>query len=462
MRFEPHPYQAYAVEHILNNPAAGLFLDMGLGKTVVTLTAINELRFNRFAVGRVLIIAPKTVAEATWQKEAQKWDHLRGLRLVTVLGTAKQRVRALDTPGDVWIINRENVAWLVDLYRHDWPFDMVVLDESSSFKSSRAIRFKKLRLVRGRISRIVELTGTPSPKGLEDLWAQVYLLDEGKRLGRTLTSFREAFFTEDRGYPGQTFRTYTPQPFAEERIHAALSDICVSMKADDYLSLPECIVDDIPVVLSPTARKAYQTFERDYLLSVDEDDITAGSAAVLTGKLLQLCSGAIYDEDHAVHRLHDAKVAALVETIEQVHDHVLVFYLFRHEIDRILAALEQYDSSLRVRVYKGAEDEADWNAGKIDVLLAHPASCGYGLNLQQGGHHAVWYGLTWALEQYQQANKRLHRQGQDMPVIIHRLIVQDSVDEDVAASLEGKAGTQDALMQALKARIRAVKERRTA
>ncbi|BAL01512.1 hypothetical protein OBV_43130 [Oscillibacter valericigenes Sjm18-20] len=457
MKFIPHPYQRYAIERIIQDPAIGLFQDMGLGKTVETLTAINDLRYNRWQVSRVLIVAPKKVAEATWQNEAQQWDHLKHLRIVSVLGTAKQRIKALYTPGDIWVINRENIPWLVDYYQQDWPFDFVVLDESSSFKNPQSKRFKKLKLVRSRIKRIVELTGTPAPNGLEDLFAQVYLLDGGERLGRTMTSYREQFFTQDYAHPGQQYRTYSPQDQADSRIQDAISDICVSMKAEDYLTLPDYIEDIVPVVLDPAAKKAYDKLEKDMLLEIDEDTITAGSAAVLTNKLLQLCDGAVYDMDHKVTEIHRCKIEAFLEVIEQLHgEHALVFYNFQHDRDRIVEALK--DSGLRVRVFHGPQDENDWNAGEVDILLAHPASCAYGLNLQRGGHHAIWFGLTWSLEQYQQANKRLHRQGQQYPVIVHHMIVQDSVDQDVIAALQAKSDTQETLMQALKARIEKVRK----
>lgn len=459
MRFTPHSYQRYAIERIINDPFVGLFLDMGLGKTVITLTAFNDLRYNRWAVARCLVIAPKKVAEATWAKEAGKWEHLQHLRIIPVLGSAAKRIRALDTPGDIWVINRENVPWLVDRYRNDWPFDMVVLDESSSFKNSQSKRFKALRLVRPKISRLVELTGTPAPNGLEDLWAQIWLLDGGQRLGKTLTSYREAFFVQDRTYPGQMYRTYSLQKGADERIRAAVSDICVSMKAEDWLELPEYIVDVVPVELDAKARKAYDKLERETLLEADDGQvITAGTAAVLNNKLLQLCSGAVYDVNGAVVPIHDCKIEAFMEVIEQLHgEHALVFYWFQHERDRLTAALA--GSGLRVRVYAGAEDETAWNAGEVDVLLAHPASCAYGLNLQEGGHHEIWFGYpNWALELYQQANARLYRQGQTKPVIAHLLVVQGGMDEDVVAALHDKGDTQESLMQALKARIEKARE----
>lgn len=457
MKFVPHSYQRYAIERILQDNSLGLFLDMGLGKTVITLTAINDLKFNRWAVSRCLVVAPKKVAEATWSHEAEKWDHLRHLKIIPVLGSLKKRVQALHTPGDIWVINRENIPWLVEYFRNNWPFDMVVLDESSSFKNPQSKRFKAMKLVMSRIARLVLLTGTPAPNGLEDLWAQIYLLDAGERLGRTISSYREAFFTQDYARPGQMYRTYTPQQDAESRIQAAISDICVSMKSEDYLELPDYIESTVPVALDAKAKRAYDKLEKEMLLEVDTQLVTAQSAAVLNGKLLQLCSGAVYDSTGEVVDIHDCKLEAFLETIEQLNgEHALVFYWFKHEADRLTKALAKTDKV--VRVYQGPEDEKAWNAGEVDILLAHPVSCGYGLNLQAGGHHAIWFGYpNWALEIYQQANKRLHRQGQKHPVICHHLVVQGGMDEDVIAALHDKGDTQESLMQALKARIERAK-----
>lgn len=457
MKFVPHSYQRYAIERIIQDNSLGLFLDMGLGKTVITLTAINDLKFNRWAVSRCLVVAPKKVAEATWSHEAEKWDHLRHLKIVPVLGSLKKRVQALHTPGDIWVINRENVPWLVEYFRNNWPFDMVVLDESSSFKNPQSKRFKAMKLVMSRIARLVLLTGTPAPNGLEDLWAQIYLLDAGERLGRTISSYREAFFTQDYARPGQMYRTYTPQQDAESRIQAAISDICVSMKSEDYLELPDYIESTVPVALDAKAKRAYDKLEKEMLLEVDTQLVTAQSAAVLNGKLLQLCSGAVYDSTGEVVNIHDCKLEAFLETIEQLNgEHALVFYWFKHEADRLTKALAKTDKV--VRAYQGPEDEKAWNAGEVDILLAHPVSCGYGLNLQAGGHHAIWFGYpNWALEIYQQANKRLHRQGQKHPVICHHLVVQGGMDEDVIAALHDKGDTQESLMQALKARIERAK-----
>lgn len=458
MKFEPHSYQQYAIGRILSDPRVGLFLDMGLGKTVITLTAVNELRYNRWAVRRVLVVAPKKVAEATWTKEAKKWDHLQHLRIVPVLGPLKKRIQALETPGDVWVINRENVPWLVDYYRNTWPFDMVILDESSSFKNPQSKRFRAMRLVLPKISRLVELTGTPAPNGMEDLWAQIYLLDNGQRLGRTISSYRDTFFQLDRAYPGQMYRTYSLRSGADRQIREAISDICVSMKAEDYIELPAFIENVVPVILDPGARKAYDRLEREMLLQVDDQTVTAGTAAVLNGKLLQLCSGAVYGETGDAMLVHDCKIEAFMEVIEQLHgEHALVFYWFKHGLDRLLQVLG--NTGLRVRVYSGAEDETAWNAGEVDVLLAHPASCAYGLNLQQGGHHEIWFEYpNWALELYQQANARLYRQGQQLPVILHLLVVQEGMDEAVVSALHSKGDMQEALMQALKAKITKAKE----
>ena len=412
---------------------------------------MNDLRYNRFAISRTLVIAPKKVAESTWSKEAAKWDHLKRLRVVLVLGSQQKRIRALNTPGDVWVINRENVPWLVEQYRNAWPFDMVVIDEATSFKSHQAKRFKALTWVRKYMSRVVELTGTPAPNGLIDLWAQLYLLDEGKRLGAKITHFRERYFEPDERDRDHIY-SYAPKPGADEVIRQLIGDICVSMKSEDYLELPDVTVDDIPVVLDPAAKKQYEKLEREMLLEVDESTIDAGSAAVLSGKLLQLCNGAVYDEDHNAIEIHQCKIEAFLELVEALNGQpALVFYNFRHDVIRIEKALAS--SGLRVRRLSGPQDETDWNNRQIDILLAHPASAAYGLNLQDGGNHVIWFGLNWSLELYQQANKRLHRQGQTQKVIIHHLSVVGGRDEDVAAALADKGATQNLLLESLKARI---------
>lgn len=455
MVYRPHNYQAYCIERIVKDPAVGLFLRPGLGKTSITLTAINVLRYLRWEIAKVLVIAPKKVAEATWSKEASKWDHLQHLKVVPVLGSTAKRERALSTPADVYVINRENVPWLVDYYKQKWPFDMVVCDESTSFKNHQSKRFKALKLIRRFCKKVVLLTGTPSSKGLIDLWAQVYLLDEGARLGRTISQYREQYFTANTH--GGHFTTYSPKGDAEEAVLKAIGDICVSMKAEDYLELPECVEQEIPVALDDKARKEYNSFERELLLEIDDETITAGTAAVLTNKLLQFCNGAVYTEMKQVVTVHDCKLDAYMELIEQLDgEHIITFYSFKHDLDRLLDRLGK--TKLRVRVYQGPQDEDDWNSGKINVLLAHPASCAYGLNLQAGGRHIVWFGLNWSFELNDQGKCRLWRQGSEFDrVFIHYLVVQGGVDEDVMEAIRGRADTHEAVMSALKARLKKIK-----
>lgn len=451
MQFQPHNYQRYCIQKILDLPSVGLFLDMGLGKSAITLTAINELKFYRFQVSKILVIAPKKVAEGTWQKECQKWDHLQHLRVSTVLGSEKQRMAALSATADIYVINRENVTWLVDLYRDQWPFDMVVVDEFSSFKSHSAKRFKSLAAIRPHVNRFVGLTGTPSPNGLMDLWSELYLLDGGERLEKRFGAFRERYFRPGRSN-GYVVYEYLPRKGSREAILNKISDICISMKADDYLTLPDCIDNEVPVVLDNQARKAYNTLERQMVLELEDDDLTVTSAAALSNKLLQLANGALYDAEGNVHEIHSAKIDALMELLESLTGKpALLFYSFVHDKDRILAALHK--TKLRVRTLNSVADQDAWNAGEVDVLLAHPASCAYGLNLQQGGNHIVWFGLPWNYEQYVQANKRLHRQGQTEKVIVHHLVVQDSRDEDVVKALGKKEKAQDYVLESLKARI---------
>lgn len=446
--FKPHPYQEYAIQRIIKQPSTGLFLDMGLGKTVIALTALCDLSFNPFEPMKVLVIAPKKVAEATWQAEAAKWDHLRWMTFSAVMGTEAQRRAALKVRADVYVINRENVWWLAGELGAGWDFDTVIVDESSSFKNPASKRFKALKRVLPRIRRMVILTGTPAPNGIEDLWSQVYLLDRGERLGRFISHYRERYFDYN---PWR--HEHVPKKGAFEAVQAKIADICVSMRAADWLQLPERVVHDVPVALDGEAREVYRRLECEMLLEVDGEEITAMSAAALTGKLLQLCGGAVYDGEGGAHVVHTAKLEALSELLEGLAgEHALLFYGYRHELPGLGRAMDA--SGLRWRLLKGAADAARWNAGEVDVLVAHPASCAYGLNLQAGGRHVVWYTLTWSLELYQQANARLHRQGQEKPVIVHRLLVQGGVDEDVARALEGKADTQDALMACLKARIK--------
>lgn len=452
MKYEPHNYQSYCIQRIVQDPAVGLFLRPGLGKTSITLTAVNVLRYLRWEIARVLVIAPKKVAEATWSKEAAKWDHLQHLKVVTVLGNTAKRIRALNTPADVYVINRENVPWLVDYYKQSWPFDMLICDESTSFKNPQSKRFKALKLIRRFCKKVVLLTGTPSSKGLIDLWAQVYLLDEGARLGKTISQYRERYFIANTH--GGHFTDYKPKTDAESAVLTAISDICVSMKAEDYLELPECVEHEIPVVLEEKAKREYDQFERDLLLEIEDETITAQGAAVLTGKLLQFCNGAVYNADKQGLIVHDCKLDAYMELLERLDgEPVITFYSFKHDLDRLLERLEK--TKRRVRVYRGPQDEDDWNAGKIDVLLAHPASCAYGLNLQAGGRHIVWFGLNWSFELNDQGKCRLWRQGSEFDkVFIHYLVVQDGVDEDVMAAIRARADTHETVMTALKARLK--------
>lgn len=459
MEFKPHAYQQHCINKIIEIKKLGLFLDMGLGKTVTTLTAVKELKYNRFLVRRVLVIAPKKVAEGTWTREAAKWGHTQMLRVSPALGSQTKRIRALNTPADLYIINRENVCWLVDYYRNAWPFDMVVVDESSSFKSHSAKRFKALASVGDRIDRMVELTGTPSPNGLEDLWSQIFLLDGGERLGKRYTQFRERYFQPDkRGADGMVY-SYEAKPGTEASILEKISDICISMKAEDYLQLPDITYHEIPVELDSKSLKAYCELEREMVLQLPEDDetISVTSAAALSNKLLQLANGALYGEDRQVHEVHGCKVEAFLELIESLQGKpALVFYNYQHDRTRILKALEKL--GLAVRELKTTQDEDDWNAGKIQVLLTHPASSAYGLNLQQGGNHVIWFGLTWNYELYTQANKRLHRQGQKEKVIIHHLVCSGTRDTDVMQALQRKDDVQSWVMESLKARIRKIRE----
>lgn len=454
--YKPHNYQAYCRDRIINTPNIALFLEMGLGKTAITLDAIKQLKYNYLCVCKVLIIAPKKVAESTWTNEAAKWKDFADLRFSLVLGSAAERKAALEVSADIYIINRENTQWLVDYYKHAWPFDMVVIDESSSFKNHQAKRFKALKLELTRINRMVLLTGTPSPKSLMDLWSQVYLLDGGKRLGKTISAYRDIYFVPDKRNATVVF-SYAPKAGAAAEIYKRISDICISMRSDDYLELPELVYNDVPVMLDAEATRTYKKLERDTLLQIeDETMITAATAAVLSNKLLQLCNGAVYDELGNVIELQSCKIDALLETIEQLNgQHAIICYNFKHDKDRLLKALE--NTKQRIAVYEGPQQERGWNAGEIDLLLVQPASCGYGLNLQMGGHHIIWFGLTWSLELYQQTNKRLHRQGQPYPVFVHHLIVKGGVDEDVINALHNKDVTQNSLLNALRVRLKQTK-----
>lgn len=446
-----HEYQRTAVQHIIEHPYGALLMEMGLGKSISTLTAIKKLMDEYLEVNKVLVIAPKRVAESTWSDEIAKWEHLKGLTVSKILGTEKQRKAALKASADIFVINRENVVWLVSHLQGYWPFDMVVIDELSSFKSSKSARFRALRLVRPKTNRVVGLTGTPAPNGLIDLWSQLYLLDLGERLGRTITSYRSKYFRPGRSN-GQIVFDYKLNSGSEEAIYKQISDICISMKAEDYLQLPERIDRTVEVHLPEKMMNQYLEFEKDQVLALENEDgdISAVNAAALSNKLLQFSNGAIYDSERNVHDIHNEKLEALEEILEAANGQsVLVFYSFRHDVSRILKKLKSYHP----REIGGPEDIKAWNEGNIPVLLAHPAGAGHGLNLQAGGHIVVWFGLPWSSELYQQANARLYRQGQNKPVIVHHLIATGTMDEDVMKALGDKIDKQDALMQAVKARI---------
>ena len=456
MRYIPHPYQEFATEHVILNPEAGLLLDMGLGKTVSTLTAVDRLMNDYFEISKVLVIAPKRVAEDTWTTESAKWDHLKHLRLSVVLGSERERKEALKAKADIYVINRENVAWLVGYYQSAFPFDMIVIDELSSFKSAKAIRFKSLRMIRPKVKRVVGLTGTPVPNGLIDLWPQMYLLDQGVRLGKTISGYREKYFTPGKRN-GQVVFNYNLKTESERAIYDKIGDICISMKAKDYLSLPERVNHTIEVKLPKAIQEKYDEFEKQQVLSIIESDtdISAVNAAALSTKLRQFANGAVYDAEKNYHVVHDEKLEALEEIVEAANGQpVLIFYSFKHDLERIQKRLKGY----KPRMLESSSDIEDWNAGKIQVLLAHPMSAGHGLNLQAGGNIVIWFGLNWSLELYQQANARLDRQGQIKPVVIYHLITVSTIDQKVFLALEGKAEGQDALLDAVKAIINKYKK----
>jgi SNF2 family DNA or RNA helicase len=445
MKYNPHDYQEYAAQQILSKPALGLLLDLGMGKTVITLSAINELLSE---VKKVLVIAPLRVAQDTWGKECEKWDHLKHLKISKVLGSEKKRLAALQTKADIYIINRENVAWLVMHYGARWPFDMVVIDELSSFKSAKSIRFKALRKVQPLIKRIVGLTGTPAPNGLLDLWPQVYLLDRGERLGKTLGGYRERYFVPDQRNQEIIF-SYKLKPNAEVAIYKKISDICVSMKMQDYLQMPARIDNYVKVQMSQKEKALYKQLEKDMLLPFKGGDIDATNAAVLSNKLLQMANGAVYDENGYVRLIHRRKLDALEDLQESANGNpILVFYAYKHDKIR----LQEFFKN--TRELNASQDITDWNNRKIEVALAHPASAGHGLNLQAGGHIIIWYGIPWSLELYQQANGRLHRQGQNETVVVHHIVTAGTVDEDVIKALGRKDIGQAALLRAVRARLK--------
>lgn len=445
MKYKPHNYQQFATDFILNQSICCLMLDMGLGKTVITLTALWQLALDSFDVSRVLVIAPKRVAEDTWPKELAKWEHLIGLTSSLVLGSAAERKVALQKKAFLYIINRENVAWLVK--NHYWDFDMVVIDELSSFKSNKAERFKAMKKVRPMVTRIVGLTGTPAPNTLLDLWPQMYLMDMGQRLGRFIGGFRDRFFLPDKRNR-EIIYSYKPREGAEDAIYALISDICISMKAADYLDMPERIDNRIEVSMSPKERKLYDDFQKDMVLSIGDEELDAVNTAALSNKLLQMTNGAVYGEDKRVIPIHDRKLDALEDLVEAANGKpLLVAYWYKHDLQRIKARFKN------ARCIDTAKDIDDWNAGKIPLALIHPASAGHGLNLQDGGCTIVWFGLTWSLELYQQLNARLWRQGQKHTVVIHHIVTKGTHDEDVMRALENKDTRQSALIEAVRARI---------
>ena len=446
MRYVAHNYQNYAKNFILAHKVSALFLDCGLGKTITTLTAINELMYDSFEISKVLIIAPLRVAQSTWKDEIEKWDHLNLLRYSIAVGDEKERLKALKQTSDIYIINRENVDWLVTKSGIDFNFNMLIIDELSSFKSHTSKRFKSLLKIRPYFERVVGLTGTPSSNGLMNLWAEFRILDLGERLGRYITHYRNEYFLPDKRN-GAVIFSYKPQPNAEERIYRRLADITISMKSTEYLKMPELILNELEINLDEEDQMKYKKFKKEMVMTIQEKEIDAINAASLSNKLIQLANGSIYDEDKKFYEVHNKKLDKLEEIIESANGKpVLVAYWFKADKERI-------EKRFKVREIKTADDIKQWNKGMIDLALIHPASAGHGLNLQSGGSTLVWFSLTWSLELYQQTNARLYRQGQKDTVVIHHLITKNTIDEDIMKSLKRKDKTQEALMKAVKARI---------
>lgn len=444
MKYNPHSYQKYATKFIIDHKACGLFLDMGLGKTIITLTALWSLILDYFEVGRVLIIAPLRVAKDTWPREIEKWEHLKGLSYSVVVGSEKEREAAINKKAFIYIINRENVSWLVE--NRMFNFDMVVIDELSSFKSNKSKRFKSLRKVRGGLKRIVGLTGTPVPNGLIDLWPQINLLDMGERLGRFIGGFRERYFIPDKRNRDVIY-SYKPKEGAEDAIYKKISDICISMKANDQLKMPKLLVSNYEVNMSKKEKQMYDTLKKDLILPFKDGDIDAASAVGLSNKLCQMANGAVYDENGKVREIHTRKLDALEDIIEAANGKpVLIAYWFKHDKNRLIKRFNA------VPIDK-SEDIARWNKGEIPVAIIHPASAGHGLNLQEGGCNLIWFGLTWSLELYQQCNARLWRQGQKETVVIQHIVTEGTIDEDIIKALNAKEVTQEELIKAVKARI---------
>lgn len=442
MKYKAHKYQEFAKNFIIQHPVSALILDMGLGKTVITLTALWELLLDYFEVGKVLVIAPLRVARDTWREELEKWDHLEGLTLSVVVGTEDERREALNKRANIYVINRENVVWLCE--NHRWNFDMVVIDELSSFKSHQAKRFKALRKYRPKAVRMVGLTGTPG--NLMDLWAEIGILDMGQRLGRYIGSYREKFFLPDKRNRSIIY-SYKPKEGAEVAIYKLIADMCISMKAEDYLTMPDCLYHRVEVKMNDKEAKLYCKLEKDMLLPFEEGDVDAVNAASLSGKLLQMSNGAVYDEYQKVRIIHERKLDALEDLIEAANGKsVLIAYWYQHDLFRIV---ERFGA---VQLDK-PDDIKRWKEGKIPVAVIHPASAGHGLNLQSGGHILIWFGLTWSLELYQQCNARLWRQGQTETVMIYHIISKGTLDEAVIAALERKDCGQAGIIDAVKARI---------
>lgn len=447
MKYNPHDYQRYAAEFIITHPISALLLDMGLGKTSITLTAINDLLFDSFEIHKVLVVAPLRVARDTWSAEIEKWEHLKNLQYSVVVGPAQERLKALYTPADIYIINRENIQWLVEESGLTFDFDMAVIDELSSFKNHQSKRFKAFMKVRPKLKRIVGLTGTPASNGLMDLFAEFKLLDMGERLGRLIGQYRNAYFQPDKRN-GMVVYSYKPLPDAEQRIYDKISDITISMKATDHLKMPELISAEYMVQLSENEKEKYDRLKKDLIFSTEDNEVTAANAASLSNKLSQMANGAVYSDDGETVHIHDRKLDALEDIIENMNGRpLLVAYWFKHDLERIKKRFE-------IREIKSSEDISDWNSGKIPVALIHPASAGHGLNLQSGGSTLVWFGLTWSLELYQQTNARLWRQGQTADtVVIQHIIAKSTIDEQIMKALKTKDTTQAALITAVKAEV---------
>lgn len=447
MNFSPHNYQAYAIDYIETHPIAAVLLDMGLGKTVISLTAIADLLFDSFEAHRILVVAPLRVSRDTWPAEIAKWEHLQHLTFAVCVGTPKERRTALMSGADITIINRENLGWLIDSSGFDFDYDMVIIDELSSFKNHKSKRFQSLMKVRPKVKRIIGLTGTPSSNGLMDLWAEFKLLDFGERLGRFITHYRNNYFIPDKRN-GEIIYSYKPMPYAEDAIYRRISDITISMKSTDHLQMPELITSQYEVQLSEEETQRYEELKADFILELPEGEITAANAASLTGKLSQLANGAIYDDDGNIIEFHDRKLDALEDLIEAANGKpLLVAYWFKHDLQRI-------KKRFNVREIKSSKDITDWNNGDIPVAVIHPASAGHGLNLQAGGSTLIWFGLTWSLELYQQTNARLWRQGQTSgTVVIEHIITKGTIDERILKALSLKEVTQNALIDAVKANL---------